>query len=545
VGAIFQNRDRVQALEGLAGAGKTTALTAVRDAAERDDYTVVGLAPTGRAAHQLADAGLSTMTLQRHLVQRTAGDQRRHLYVLDESSLASTKQMHTFLTRLQPEDRVLLVGDARQHQAVDAGRPYEQLQEAGLAVARLHDIKRQRDPALKAMVERLSAGDVRLAVARLEEQGRVHAIPDRTERLRALATDYATQPSATLVVSPDNQSREALNTHIRAALQAAGRVARDDHHVTVLVPRQDLTGVDRRWASQYAVGDVVRYGRGSAAHGLEAGAYARVTAVDHTQNTLTVSRGDGQSVTYDPRRLQGVTVYRDAPRTFAVGDRVQFTAPLPTAHVTNRELGTVAAFSSKQELRVRTDAGKTVTISVDPARQGPSAHRHLDHGYAVTSHSSQGLTADRVLLYIDSERAGERVVNQRLAYVALSRGRHDARIYTDDRERLPAALSRHISKSSAHQAGPQGHRHENRAHATSRGHHPAHASLPARVATPEYHRSDVSAQDFHTQGQSRPHRAATPTADRPSHAPSRSPLDEKLSRRATHTKGNTHGHGHA
>jgi ATP-dependent exoDNAse (exonuclease V) alpha subunit len=45
------------------------------------------------------------------------------LYVLDESSLASTKQMHTFLARLQSDDRVLLVGDARQHEAVDARRP--------------------------------------------------------------------------------------------------------------------------------------------------------------------------------------------------------------------------------------------------------------------------------------------------------------------------------------------------------------------------------------------------------------------------------------
>src|SRR4029077_9875976 len=104
--AIFRNRDRVQALEGIAGAGKTTTLAAVRDAAERDRYVVKGLAPTGRAAHQLADAGMSTTTLQRHLVEPPAAlEAGRRLYVLDESSLASTKQMHTFLTRLAPHDR--------------------------------------------------------------------------------------------------------------------------------------------------------------------------------------------------------------------------------------------------------------------------------------------------------------------------------------------------------------------------------------------------------------------------------------------------------
>src|SRR4029079_18906213 len=167
-------------------------------------------------------------------------------------------------------------------------------------------------------------------------------------------------------------------------------------------------------------------------------------------NTLTVTRGDGGSITYDPRRLQGVTVYREVERTLAVGDRVQFTAPFRTAKIANREMATITAMTDRQERPCRTDSGKTVKFSVDSKAQGPRAHRHLDHGYAVTSYSSQGLTADRVLLYMDSEQAGERRVNQRLAYVALSRGRHDAQIYTDDRDRLSTALSRDVSKSSAH-----------------------------------------------------------------------------------------------
>ena len=174
-------------------------------------HAVKGLAPTGRAAHQLAEAGMPTTTLQRHLVEPSvAAEGQRRLYVLDESSLASTKQMHTFLTRLEPQDRVLLVGDARQHQAVDAGRPYEQLQDAGIAVARLHDIKRQRDPALKAVVERLSEGEVRDAVRRLEAQGRVHAIAEPDDRLRAVAAAYATNPDGTLVVSPGQSVARAV-----------------------------------------------------------------------------------------------------------------------------------------------------------------------------------------------------------------------------------------------------------------------------------------------------------------------------------------------
>jgi conjugative relaxase-like TrwC/TraI family protein len=124
VDQILASRDQVVALEGVAGAGKTTALSAVRDGAERAGYHVEGFAPTSRAAHQLNEAGIASTTLQRHLTRgQDPHDGEKRLYVLDESSLASTTQMHAFLRRLNGADRVLLVGDVRQHQAVDAGRP--------------------------------------------------------------------------------------------------------------------------------------------------------------------------------------------------------------------------------------------------------------------------------------------------------------------------------------------------------------------------------------------------------------------------------------
>ena len=134
-------------------------------------------------------------------------------------------------------------------------------------MARLVDIKRQQDPRLKAVVEQLARGDVRRAVGQLEEQGRVHEIVDRRTRLGAVAQAYVAQPEGTLVVSPDNQSREELNATIHRALQAAGHVAQEEQRARVLVPRQDLTGADRQWAGRYAPGDVVRYARGSTTHG--------------------------------------------------------------------------------------------------------------------------------------------------------------------------------------------------------------------------------------------------------------------------------------
>ena len=124
----------------------------------------------------------------------------------------------------------------------------------------------------------------------------------------------------------------------------------------------------------------------------------------------------GEELSYDPRRLQGVTVYRDSERVFAQGDRVQMTAPYQKQNLANRELGTVEKIDHSGNLKLRMDSGREVEFNV---RQMP----HLDYGYAVTSHSSQGQTADRVLVHVDSSQAHGELFNSRMAYVSVSRAK--------------------------------------------------------------------------------------------------------------------------
>jgi conjugative relaxase-like TrwC/TraI family protein len=443
------SQDRFMALEGAAGTGKTTALAAIRAEAERGAYRVEGLAPTSRAAQLLADAGMPASTLQRHLANAHASEPAgRHLYVLDESSLASTRQMHAFLRKIGPDDRVLLVGDVRQHQGVEAGRPYQQLQEAGLETARLDTIIRQQDPTLKAVVEQLARGEIAPAIRRLDASGRVHEVQNGPDRMRAIAQEYLRSDARTLVVSPDNRSRVDLNAAIHRARLHAGQVSQDERAVTVLIARNDVAGADRSWARHYDFGDVVRYTRGSRALGLEAGAYARVTEVHGIENRLTVRRSTGEEVTYDPERLSGVTLYREADRSFSVGDRVQFTAPNRPRHLANRELGTLERIDVDGHLQIRLDSGRTTRFRL-------GEHPHVDYGYAVTSYSSQGQTADRVLIHIDTTHAGETLVNRRLAYVAVSRARYDVQIYTNDKAQLMTGLQRDVSQRSAIEASQQ------------------------------------------------------------------------------------------
>ena len=425
------------------GTGKTTILAAVREGAEIDGYRVEGFAPTSRAAQKLGEAGIETSTLQQHLARGQQPDTcEKRLFVLDESSLASTRQLHEFIERLRPNDRALFVGDWRQHEAVEAGRPFAQLQDAGMKTIKLEEIVRQKDLELREVVQQLARGNVREAINNLDQQGRVHEVPGHEERISAIAKEYAKSPENTLVVSPDNRSRMEINERIRAELQRKGRVSGEEHPIRTLVPRQELTGADRTWAAKYEAGDILRYSRGSKETGIGKGHYAQVRSIDAASNRLTVRLQDGTDRTYDPRRQRGVSVYREEMRKFSAGDRIQFTAPANDLKIANRELGAISNIDGSGRLSLKMDSGRSLQID-------PYKHPHLDYGYAMTSHTSQGQTASRVLIHVDTELLAKDLLNSRMAYVSVSRGAHDAQLFTNDREKLSTVLGHDISKQTA------------------------------------------------------------------------------------------------
>jgi ATP-dependent exoDNAse (exonuclease V) alpha subunit len=438
---ILSSDDQIVGLQGGAGTGKTTALSVLRAAAEKEGYQVRGFAPTTRAAKQLGESGIKTETLQKFLCRRQETKTEKRLFVLDESSLASTRQIHQFLARLNAAtDKVLLVGDVRQHQAVDAGSPFEQLQKHGMTTAKLSAIVRQRNIELKDTVADLSFRRINEAVTALESRGKVIEVADEGERLQAMAQDYAKNPSSTLVISPANRERAQLNSLIHRELQRDGTVSRDDHRTTIYVARNDMTGAERSFANAYRPDDVIRYNRNSKVYKVKAGDYAKVIDTNHEKNEVTVRFDNGRSVTYNPTRLSGVNVYTEAERLFAEGDRIQFRAPFAEQRVVNGELGTITKIEQNQ-IHVALDDERR--ISFDPQR-----FPHIDHGYAVTSHTSQGLTVDRVILNADTQESF-RLLNDRMDYVALSRARDEALIYTDSVPNLRETLNRAADKEMA------------------------------------------------------------------------------------------------
>ena len=226
----------------------------------------------------------------------------------------------------------------------------------------------------------------------------------------------------------------------RAIEQTDGRAAPLYTTAEMMRMEREIVGHMQR-GNQWSYSDPMRYSRTSKETGIEKGEYSRVLAVNAQANTLTVVRGNGEQSTYDPRRQVGVSVYREDEKRFSVGDRIQFTAPSQELKIANRDLGTVESIGRDGTMRLRLDDERKVEFN-------PQQHPHVDHGYAVTSYSSQGQTAERVLVNVDTELAAKDLLNSRMAYVSISRGQFDAQIFTDNREKLPQALGRLCTSSA-------------------------------------------------------------------------------------------------
>jgi hypothetical protein len=232
--AAVAGQDRLVVVVGPAGAAKTTMLAAAVEDLGRHGRLVFGVAPTAKAAHVLAETGMETDTLAKLLHEWQRGDRLPgHRYrlpmattvVVDEASMIGTSSLEQ-LTRLAEhlDWRLVLVGDARQLQAVGRGGMFAEL----CTTSRVHElvrIHRFTHPWEAEASLQLRAGDP-AAVHCYEEHGRIHP-GTLNEHLERIATDWLEVTGAgptVAVTASSNQHVDALNNTIQHARVAAGHL---------------------------------------------------------------------------------------------------------------------------------------------------------------------------------------------------------------------------------------------------------------------------------------------------------------------------------
>ena len=273
--------DWLTSIEGRAGSAKTTTVGAIREFAEEHGYAVRGFAPTTRAVKALSEAGVESRTVASLIENKISDAGRQELWIIDESSLLATRQVNRLLHKAREArvERIVFVGDQHQHHAIEAGRPIHQMQQAGMPVARLDTIRRQRDPMLREAVELAAKGEIDRRARRSSSSMTASARSQNPDvRYKSIAREYVAAHEAgerVLVVSPANDERRQLNAAIRELLTRRSHISADGKEQVIFVNR-DLTAAQRQHPQSYEVGDVVRYRRGSRRLGLGKGTYARV-----------------------------------------------------------------------------------------------------------------------------------------------------------------------------------------------------------------------------------------------------------------------------
>lgn len=454
---ILSHQGKLTQVQGYAGTAKTSSvLKSVRDIAKQQGYKVIAVAPSHSAANQLqrdikADAQLTTSGYLSAMNQISQGkgdagnpthqvlQNNKVIVIHDEAGLASSQQMQSFLDHAHKAGhRVVNSGDRYQKASIGAGSAFGQLTDAGVPTFELTTIFRQKDEALKQTVQHAlpSEPKIQQAMTLLERNGQITELKERSDRIQTIASTYTKlskeQQSKTLVLDPTRQGVKDLNTAIRYQLQQSGQLSSTDTTIKTLVARDiSKTEIEKgAVGSVYKIGDTVTINSSvlKQTHQLNKGDQAIVTKLHTKSNELTITH-NGKSKTIAASDLAKTypTISDTETRQFSIGDQVRFNATdLKAGYVTNQP-ATVTHFDSNSITLTNANNGKTMTLDANKSLS-------IDHDYAKTTFSAQGLTANNVIYHAQSTSTN--LMNQRDFYVATSRATDSIQIVTDNKREL-------------------------------------------------------------------------------------------------------------
>ena len=469
VRTVLLSNDLVIGVQGHAGSGKTTMLREVKEllgdtratdtratdtraadtrAADTraGERKIQGLAPSAVAARVLArEAGIPTRTLQYFLTRfgdlsdparlaRARAEYAGAVLAVDEASMIGSVRADALLriARTLKVARVVLVGDTKQLKAVDAGQPFRLLQKAGMATATMKEVKRQRDPELRAAVGLAREGEPGAAIAELGN--RVREVPPEELGLEAGRRWLALAPehrADTLILAPTHAVCRQANDTVREGLAEEGVLRGRTLAVERLVNRR-LTRALASDIRSYEPGDTVVFHRD--VFGCRANDVCIVMGRDDGRVVLAHPEGErrfrpsgnaaGYLGLYDTERIE-----------LRAGDLIRWTRnrkapPARFGHPRAPDLvnGGEAEIVEIGYKRVRfRDGEREFSLAL-----GDPQLRHLDHAYCSTVHSAQGRTARGAIAVLDAGGW----VDPELFHVELSRVSEAFLLLTDDREAL-------------------------------------------------------------------------------------------------------------
>jgi conjugative relaxase-like TrwC/TraI family protein len=460
---ILNSSDRVTALKGGAGTGKTRMMQATVKAIEASGKKVFTFAPSAEASRGvLRSEGFDNAeTVERLLIDpKKQREVHGGVIWVDEAGLLSVKDMKRVMDVAKEQDaRVVLSGDSGQHAGVYRGDALRILEnDSGLKTATLSEIRRQTNENYREAVAAISHGDtlrrdgrtgIEAGFDKLDKMGAIVEV-DGDGRYEQIAKDYARITSeykgkklkTALVISPTHAEGEKVTQAIRQELKSQGKVTGPERKILSL-KSLNLTEAQRGDALEYAPGLVVQFHQN--ARGFKRG--ERITVLgENDKASVKIARADGTEDVLPLREAGKFQLYEQGDLTLAKGDKIRMTQngfALGKKAVLGRDKKQVNN-GATYEVEGFTREGD---IKLSNGYVLPKNYGGLAHGYVLTSHASQGKTTDVALIALGSESFS--AASREQFYVSISRGREAVRLYTDDKEAMRDAIKESGARLSA------------------------------------------------------------------------------------------------
>lgn len=426
---ILNSEDRIVILQGNAGTGKTTTLKEILKGIEKSGGSVFACAPTSGAADVLRKELTSDANTLQQLLINPELQSRVHgkAIIVDEAGLISVRQMHDLCVLAKKHNnRLILVGDTKQHSPVEAGDALRALEKFGrVEVVRLTRIRRQKSPAFQKAVALLAVGKAYDAFHAFERLGSVKECQSPDVLYKEAAKHYIQtlqEGKSCLVISPVWSEIHEFTAEVRSQLKTTGMLDLEERKTSVMHSFQ-WTRAEKIHVKNYQVGDVLSFHQNIEVF-LK---HETVVVANVASEELIVERQSKQRVPLDPTLTGGfdVGIAREIP--IAIGEKLLMRCNLKESKIQNGDNAEVSGF------------GDDGAILLKDGRFLPSGFRQFTYGYASTSHAAQGKTVDCGILIIGEE--GIRAANLKQAYVSNSRFRENQTIFTTDKAAAKDAMA--------------------------------------------------------------------------------------------------------
>jgi conjugative relaxase-like TrwC/TraI family protein len=449
--AILSGTNSVHLIQGDAGAGKTTIFALARDVAAQAGIETIAATPQNKLAGELRDAtGMEVHSVEGLLTQHrfatgkanAAGIEKAQtelggkILIVDEASMVSHRQMVGLLELAERSGlaKLLLVGDIKQIDPVEAGRPFALFQRQGAPTQHLSENRRQQDPELRAAASELKSGNVRGAFDALGERVKEGADPAKAAAKQWLALSGKERDQTALLTSGHNLRNQVLD-QVRAGLLAEGKLG-DTPLTLQTFENLNLTTQQLKQLSSYAPGQLLEVFRYQPSIDLAPGRY-EVRGIDPDSKEVEVAR-NGVRQRFDPAQLssnaKGLALKVPGEIEVREGDKLIWTTNDKAKDISNGSQIDVLKIDHNG-LTVGNEKGEWKLEAGDPLSQS------LAHGLVLNMHRAQGMTYDKTISVMDSH---DRMLNSAsLFYVLNSRAREDSAIHLDDKDAVARSIESH------------------------------------------------------------------------------------------------------